>query len=98
MYVCVCDGVHACLVPVTLLTAMPILPPQHNTDDLGYNELNFMNNTRGILTPHLDALANKGAAPPCVDSALLLACLKGPCSMYSWGPGVCTSVVGAQIS
>ena len=24
-------------------------------DDLGSNELNFMNNTRGILTPHLDA-------------------------------------------
>ena len=29
-------------------------------DDLGSNELNFMNNTRGILTPHLDALAAQG--------------------------------------
>jgi len=29
-------------------------------DDLGYNELGFMNNTRGILSPHLDALANSG--------------------------------------
>jgi hypothetical protein len=29
-------------------------------DDLGYNELNFMNDTRGILTPNLDKLANSG--------------------------------------
>lgn len=29
-------------------------------DDLGYNELNFMNSTRGIVTPHLDDLANTG--------------------------------------
>ena len=29
-------------------------------DDLGSNELNFMNNTRGILTPNLDALAAQG--------------------------------------
>lgn len=29
-------------------------------DDLGYNELNFMNATRGILTPNLDSLANAG--------------------------------------
>ena len=29
-------------------------------DDLGYNELNFMNNTRGIRTPNLDELANDG--------------------------------------
>ena len=29
-------------------------------DDLGSNELNFMNNTRGILTPNLDALAAEG--------------------------------------
>lgn len=29
-------------------------------DDLGYNELNFMNTTRGISTPHLDALASTG--------------------------------------
>ena len=28
--------------------------------DLGYNELGFMNSTRGIHTPHLDALANAG--------------------------------------
>jgi hypothetical protein len=29
-------------------------------DDLGYNELNFMNETRGLQTPHLDALAHSG--------------------------------------
>ena len=29
-------------------------------DDLGYNELNFMNASRGILTPNLDSLANTG--------------------------------------
>ena len=29
-------------------------------DDLGYNELNFMNGTRGIATPSLDALAGSG--------------------------------------
>eukprot|EP00937_MAST-01D_sp_MAST-1D-sp2_P004705 g4705.t1 len=29
-------------------------------DDLGYNELNFNNQTRGILTPNLDALAFDG--------------------------------------
>eukprot|EP00928_Gymnodinium_smaydae_P032485 TRINITY_DN23515_c0_g2_i1.p1 TRINITY_DN23515_c0_g2~~TRINITY_DN23515_c0_g2_i1.p1 ORF type:complete len:572 (-),score=65.13 TRINITY_DN23515_c0_g2_i1:309-2024(-) len=29
-------------------------------DDLGYNELGFMNSSRGIKTPHLDALANTG--------------------------------------
>jgi arylsulfatase A-like enzyme len=29
-------------------------------DDLGYNELNFMNDTRGILTPNLDKLAHAG--------------------------------------
>lgn len=29
-------------------------------DDLGYNELNFQNSTRGISTPHLDALASSG--------------------------------------
>ena len=29
-------------------------------DDLGYNELGFMNNTRGILSPHLDSLASNG--------------------------------------
>ena len=28
--------------------------------DLGYNEMNFMNSTRGIQTPNLDALASKG--------------------------------------
>jgi arylsulfatase A-like enzyme len=29
-------------------------------DDLGYNELNFMNSTRGIQTPALDVLAQSG--------------------------------------
>eukprot|EP00035_Acanthoeca_spectabilis_P016511 m.338095 g.338095 ORF g.338095 m.338095 type:complete len:554 (+) comp16533_c6_seq7:3379-5040(+) len=29
-------------------------------DDLGYNEMGFMNGTRGLITPHLDALANAG--------------------------------------
>jgi len=29
-------------------------------DDLGYNELNFMNSTRGIMTDHLDKLALSG--------------------------------------
>jgi arylsulfatase A-like enzyme len=29
-------------------------------DDLGYNELGFMNSTRGLITPHLDGLAASG--------------------------------------
>jgi len=29
-------------------------------DDLGYNEVNFMNDSRGILTPELDKLASGG--------------------------------------
>ena len=29
-------------------------------DDLGYNEMNWMNSTRGIQTPNLDALADEG--------------------------------------
>ena len=29
-------------------------------DDLGYNEMGFMNASRGLLTPHLDALARDG--------------------------------------
>ena len=29
-------------------------------DDLGYNEMAFMNSTRGLLTPHLDTLAHSG--------------------------------------
>eukprot|EP00038_Savillea_parva_P008510 m.177434 g.177434 ORF g.177434 m.177434 type:complete len:563 (+) comp14347_c0_seq1:1-1689(+) len=29
-------------------------------DDLGYNEMGFMNGTRGLITPNLDALANTG--------------------------------------
>ena len=28
-------------------------------DDLGYNEMGFMNETRGLLSPNLDALAQK---------------------------------------
>ena len=31
-------------------------------DDLGYNELNFQNSSRGISTPNLDALAASGVA------------------------------------
>ena len=29
-------------------------------DDLGYNEMNWMNSTRGLHTPNLDALAHDG--------------------------------------
>ena len=29
-------------------------------DDLGYNEMGFMNSSRGIHTPHLDTLAKEG--------------------------------------
>ena len=29
-------------------------------DDLGYNEMNWMNSTRGLHTPNLDALAHEG--------------------------------------
>ena len=29
-------------------------------DDLGYNEMGFMNETRGLRTPNLDALAHGG--------------------------------------
>jgi len=29
-------------------------------DDLGYNEMGFMNSTRGLITPHLDGLAAGG--------------------------------------
>ena len=29
-------------------------------DDLGYNEMGFMNASRGIITPHLDSLAHDG--------------------------------------
>eukprot|EP01060_Flectonema_neradi_P003334 TRINITY_DN1213_c1_g1_i2.p1 TRINITY_DN1213_c1_g1~~TRINITY_DN1213_c1_g1_i2.p1 ORF type:complete len:531 (+),score=87.69 TRINITY_DN1213_c1_g1_i2:74-1666(+) len=29
-------------------------------DDLGYNEMGFMNGTRGLVTPHLDSLAHDG--------------------------------------
>ena len=36
------------------------LDPASDTPFSGYNELNFMNGTRGILTPNLDALANAG--------------------------------------
>ena len=28
-------------------------------DDLGYNEMGFMNETRGLISPNLDALAQK---------------------------------------
>ena len=31
-------------------------------DDLGYNELGFMNTSRGLHTPHLDFLASQGVA------------------------------------
>jgi hypothetical protein len=44
-----------CSLAIFLQNVMFIL-----ADDLGYNELNFMNNTRGILTPNLDKLANSG--------------------------------------
>lgn len=29
-------------------------------DDMGFNELNYMNKTRGLVTPEIDALANTG--------------------------------------
>ena len=29
-------------------------------DDLGYNEMGFMNGTRGLISPNLDALAHTG--------------------------------------
>lgn len=29
-------------------------------DDLGFNELGYQNNTRGLITPHIDALAHAG--------------------------------------
>lgn len=31
-------------------------------DDMGYSEQNWMNNTKGISTPNLDALAEQGVA------------------------------------
>eukprot|EP00750_Incisomonas_marina_P004437 INCI13470.4.p1 GENE.INCI13470.4~~INCI13470.4.p1 ORF type:complete len:562 (-),score=65.59 INCI13470.4:2637-4322(-) len=31
-------------------------------DDMGYNELNYMNTTRGLATPHIDALADSGVS------------------------------------
>ena len=57
------------LLSVTLATlqlaAAAATAPKPNimfilADDLGYNELNFMNNTRGIMTPELDKLAKAG--------------------------------------
>eukprot|EP00936_MAST-01D_sp_MAST-1D-sp1_P001908 g1908.t1 len=49
--------------PATARTAAARSPPNIVfilADDLGYNELNFNNRTRGILTPNLDALADAG--------------------------------------
>lgn len=53
--------------PTLLLLCLPRLqsatPPDVVfllADDLGYNEMNFMNQTRGIQTPHLDRLAFDG--------------------------------------
>ena len=43
--------------PSNRLTRMSTL---RQRADLGYNEMNFMNSTRGLITPHLDALANTG--------------------------------------
>ena len=38
-------------------------------DDLGYNEAGFMNSTRGLVTPHLDALAAEGVVLTCYITA-----------------------------
>lgn len=46
---------HAVIVQPTDTIVNPLLRV-----DLGYNEMNFMNSTRGLITPHLDALANTG--------------------------------------
>ena len=53
------------LLALAVAHAAPAATPKPNivfvlADDLGYNELNFMNDTRGILTPHLDSLAHAG--------------------------------------
>ena len=36
--------------------------PRVQSDDMGYNELNYMNATRGLSTPNIDALATTGVA------------------------------------
>jgi len=48
-----------------LLVGTAATPPQQNmvfilADDLGYNEMNWMNGSRGLVTPHLDSLAYSG--------------------------------------
>eukprot|EP00040_Diaphanoeca_grandis_P023814 m.130076 g.130076 ORF g.130076 m.130076 type:complete len:552 (+) comp29456_c0_seq1:134-1789(+) len=55
----VCLLVAACgIVNVTAKAAPNIMFIL--ADDLGYNEMNFMNTTRGLITPNLDKLANNG--------------------------------------
>jgi len=53
------------IATVTVLCSVALADTKPNilfilADDLGYNELNFMNRTRGIITPNLDALADAG--------------------------------------
>ena len=48
-----------------LLAALPARAAPPNivfmvADDLGWNEMGFQNSTRGLRTPHLDALAAAG--------------------------------------
>jgi hypothetical protein len=49
-------------LPAAVAAAAPPLPDVVFllADDLGYNEMNFMNRSRGLRTPHLDRLAFDG--------------------------------------
>lgn len=58
------------------------------SDDLGYNEMGFMNSTRGIISPNLDALALQGVilknyymAPICSPSRAALMTGRLPLSL-----------------
>ena len=49
---------------------MPAVLLSGAADDLGSNEMGFMNSTRGIHTPNLDALAFSGVTLRNCESAL----------------------------
>jgi hypothetical protein len=51
---------------------MPAVLLSGEADDLGSNEMGFMNSTRGIHTPNLDALAFSGVTLRNCESALSL--------------------------